>query len=77
MSSESEAVEVEVVVWCGGGGVCLLNPTNPAVLNLCLPAPEQEVTGLTRSVPSATELYRLQRVTPPASGCELFSFFFC
>lgn len=63
--------------WCGagGGGVCLLNPTNPAVLNLCLPAPEEEVTGPTCSVPSATELYRLQRVTPPASRCELFSFF--
>lgn len=58
------------------GGVCLLNPTNPAVLNLCLPAPEEEeATGLTRSVPSATELYRPQRVTPPASGCELFFFF--
>lgn len=65
--------------WCGaeeGVCVCLLNPTNPVVLNLCLPAPEEEVTGQTLSVPSATELYRLQRVTPPASGCELHFYFF-
>lgn len=65
MSSESEAVEVEVE-----GGVCILNPTNPAVLNLCLPVPEEEATGRTHSAP----LHRLQHRHTTSSRLRTFFF---
>lgn len=59
--------------------MCILNPTNPAVLNLCLPVPEEEATGRTHSAPLRPNFIGSSTVTQPAPGCELFSFFlsFC
>lgn len=65
--------------WSGGGGVewwrwrgvCILNPTNPAVLNLCLPVPEEEATGRTHSAPLRPNFVGSDGGTIPAPGREL------
>lgn len=58
----------------GGGRGCILNPTNPAVLNLCLPVPEEEAAGRTHSAPPGPN-----PVSPPVhrhtTGSEPFRLF--
>lgn len=49
----------------GGGRGCILNPTNPAVLNLCLPVPEEEAAGRTHSAPPGPN-----PVSPPCTDTQ-------
>lgn len=72
-SSESEVEEeVEVVGWRG----CTVNPANPAVLNLCLSAPEEEQEQEQDGGANSLADLSPPHAHPPAASAPYTSFLF-